>query len=202
MRKEDYKEFQEFTETPCEVILKHVSTRWLSLEKCMGRMLSQWPALQSYFNSIPEAEKGGRPQRCMDGYNSVELKLTYHFLVYALKRLNKFNILFQVTILHTKNMVESSPIHFCSDVFFVLQSEGCKILHVLDEANDLLESYLACFVDKELLQANKSSLLNVQYKKRENQLSDLDLDLGSAARTYLTQIEEDVPEDVIANFYL
>ena len=59
-RKEDYHEFQEFTDTPNEVITKHVSTRWLSMQRCVDRILSQWDALQSYFSSIHEAERPGR----------------------------------------------------------------------------------------------------------------------------------------------
>lgn len=44
-RREEYKEFQIFTGVDIEEILKHVSTRWLSLEKCVGRTISQWEAL-------------------------------------------------------------------------------------------------------------------------------------------------------------
>ena len=34
-----------------EQMLKHVSTRWLSLESVVSRTLRQYPALQSYFQS-------------------------------------------------------------------------------------------------------------------------------------------------------
>ena len=66
------------------------------MEKSVKRILSQWPALQSYFSSVKEAERPGRAKRCMLAYESVSVKLTYHFLSYALTRLNKFNVLFQV----------------------------------------------------------------------------------------------------------
>ena len=32
-------------------IIKHVSTCWLSLGKCLDRMLTEWDALKSYFVS-------------------------------------------------------------------------------------------------------------------------------------------------------
>lgn len=58
-RKEKY-----FTDTEPIKILKHCSTRWLSLEKCVNRLLHHWSALQSYFNSHEDVEKPGRVKGC------------------------------------------------------------------------------------------------------------------------------------------
>ncbi|VDI23085.1 Hypothetical predicted protein [Mytilus galloprovincialis] len=45
----------------CEIkthkILKHVSTRWLSLGKCLERLLEQWDALKMFFEQEYEIEK-------------------------------------------------------------------------------------------------------------------------------------------------
>ena len=41
----------EFTNTHILKVIKHVSTCWLSLGKCLDRMLNQWDALKSYFVS-------------------------------------------------------------------------------------------------------------------------------------------------------
>ena len=38
----------EFTNTLIRKIIKHVSTHWLSLGKCLDEMLIQWDALKSY----------------------------------------------------------------------------------------------------------------------------------------------------------
>lgn len=57
-----------FTDTPKEVITKHISTRWLSLQKCVDRILSHWNALQSYFNTIGEAERPGWAKCCKAAY--------------------------------------------------------------------------------------------------------------------------------------
>lgn len=59
-RKEKYKEFLDFTDTEPSKIIKHSSSRWLSLEKCVNRLLDHWTALQSYFNSHDDVEKPGR----------------------------------------------------------------------------------------------------------------------------------------------
>ena len=40
-----------FTNTHIRKVIKHVSTRWLSLGKCLDRTLTQWDALKSYFIS-------------------------------------------------------------------------------------------------------------------------------------------------------
>ena len=49
-RKEELREFQEFTGTKELKIIKHCKTRWLSLEKVVRRVLQQWAALHGYFD--------------------------------------------------------------------------------------------------------------------------------------------------------
>ena len=44
-----------FTSEP-QTILKHCPTRWLSLLRCVGRFISQFDGLKSYFLSCSEAE--------------------------------------------------------------------------------------------------------------------------------------------------
>ncbi|KAI0211424.1 hypothetical protein LSAT2_003748, partial [Lamellibrachia satsuma] len=158
VRKEDYKEFQSFTETPVEVIVKHICTRWLSLEKSVKIILSQWPALQSYFASVKESERPGRANRCMVAYTNVLVNLSYQFLSYALALLNRFNVIFQ--------------------------AEGCMILQLLDETKDLLRTYLSTFVKRDLLQ-RAEDILQVDYNNPDNQVSDVELDVGTAARRHV-----------------
>ena len=50
-RKSILREYMEFTNTHIRKVIKHVSTRWLVLGKCLGRTLTQWDALKSYFVS-------------------------------------------------------------------------------------------------------------------------------------------------------
>ena len=78
---------------PHEVITKHVTTRWLSLQKSVDRILSHWDALQSYFNSI-ESDTPGLAKRCKDSYSSQSTKLYFKFLTYGLARLNIFTLFF------------------------------------------------------------------------------------------------------------
>jgi hypothetical protein len=45
------KDFMEFNNNVVRKVIKHVSTRWLSLGKCLERTLKQWDSLESYFLS-------------------------------------------------------------------------------------------------------------------------------------------------------
>ena len=67
-RIEIFREFQDFTGVDFQKILKHCSTRWLSLLKCIQRILGQWPALQSYFSSHEDVEKKGHVKICAKHY--------------------------------------------------------------------------------------------------------------------------------------
>ncbi len=44
-------EFYSFCDIDYQKIVKHVNTRWLSLERAVSRMLQQLPGLKSYFLS-------------------------------------------------------------------------------------------------------------------------------------------------------
>ncbi|CAM4597183.1 unnamed protein product [Leuciscus chuanchicus] len=51
-RRESLKEFCQFRE-----ILQHVSTRWLSLDPAISRLMQSWTDLRSYFISLEETNK-------------------------------------------------------------------------------------------------------------------------------------------------
>ena len=47
-RKEDLRKYLEFACDTVHKVLKHVSTRWLSLVKCINRILDLWDGLRPY----------------------------------------------------------------------------------------------------------------------------------------------------------
>ena len=58
-----FKRWEQFSEIQAEFedirplhVLKHSTTRWLSLLRCLKRLLHQWPALHSYFDRRAEEE--------------------------------------------------------------------------------------------------------------------------------------------------
>ncbi|XP_071041980.1 zinc finger protein 862-like [Parasteatoda tepidariorum] len=56
-RREEFKEFQDFTNTPTHNILKLYDIRWLSLGQCVDRILEQWDALLLYFTEQHLSER-------------------------------------------------------------------------------------------------------------------------------------------------
>ena len=103
-KRKEYKEFLEFTDVEPLKLLKHVSTRWLSLERCVNRFLQQWPALVSYFESHADVEKPGRVKRCADYLRNAEMKAYFHFLSFILEPLNEFKTLFQTDATQTARL--------------------------------------------------------------------------------------------------
>ena len=100
-------------------ILKHVSTRWLSLEKVVGRTLHQWDAMRSYFLSHKDVEKEGKVKKIAEYLGNPAVKLYFYFLAFILQPLNEFNVACQVC----KHLFNSSkkvvkPNIFKSDSIF------------------------------------------------------------------------------------
>lgn len=171
LRKETLKEFQDFTDTAEEKILKHVTTRWLSLEKCIHRTLSQWPALQSYFTSHNEVEKPGKIHTIAKHLQSIETRLYFLFLDFILTPLNEFNTTFQ--------------------------TDAVKIVQLDGEMRRLLRKFLGKFVQVQVIKQN--SLTNVPFDNEENQLPDHLLAVGMRARATLS--EDEVDPNVQARFF-
>lgn len=79
-RKQDLREFQEFTGTSQLKILKHCKTRWLSLERAVKRVLVQWDALYAYFDKEAESNHAARVLRLDAHFKSQKTKLVLLFL--------------------------------------------------------------------------------------------------------------------------
>ena len=89
-RKQELKEFAEYCDQPYRKIIKHVSTRWLSLETGLGRSLQQLPSLTSYFLSQGNMGKAGIIK------NQLENPLTEIYLMFyqsALRTFTPVNVL-------------------------------------------------------------------------------------------------------------
>lgn len=50
-RKQTLKEFQVLCNVDTKKIIKHVSTRWLSLGQCLSRLMTRWEPLSSFFRT-------------------------------------------------------------------------------------------------------------------------------------------------------
>lgn len=98
-RKEEYKEFLKFQDVDPLKILKHVSTWWLSLHKCVTCTIHHWPALLSYFKSHKDGDKDGRVKRVADQLENPEMKMYFQFLEVILTPLSEFSTAFQASLI-------------------------------------------------------------------------------------------------------
>lgn len=173
-RKEKYKEFLEFTDTEPIKILKHCSTRWLSLEKCVDRLLHHWPALQSYFNSHEDVEKPGRVKRCASYLSNPEMRLYFNFISFILQPLNDFNTMFQ--------------------------ADESRIGYLKDEITILLRKFMGKFVKAKVIQSAED-LTDVPFKDTECQLHDNIIAIGVTTRAYMVDHADDIPPSALSRFF-
>lgn len=82
-----------FTSEP-QTILKHCTTGWLSLLRCVGRYLTQFDGLKSFFLSCSEAETSKVVSILQQLENPLTKPLLL-FLSFLLPAMDKFNRLFQ-----------------------------------------------------------------------------------------------------------
>ena len=165
-RKEEFKEYEHFTDTEPLKILKHAATRWLSLERCVKRTIAQWPALESYFKSHTESDKPGQVKQLAEQFESTQVRLYFMFLSFILGPMNEFNTAFQ--------------------------TDECSIGLLIPEINRLLRKFMAKFVKMAVIKDLADDLTKVPYRDEENQHSNEYLAIGTSARLYLAENKENL----------
>ncbi len=149
-----------FTSEP-EVILKHSTTRWLSLLRCVRRYINQYEGLKSYFLT------------CDNRTNKVEsitarledplvLPLLY-FLSYILPHIDRFNCIFQKSY----------------------QNTTCQ-LYV--EINRLVKLYAANLLTSASIQASGTNLKNLKF---DSQLENEHLGIGTETWAAISVFEQE-----------
>jgi len=86
-------EYMEFCDQEYAKILKHGSTRWLSLERCVQRTLEKYAGLKSYFLSESFAEARFERLHCAFENPLTEVALFFHHA--SIPLFTKFNKLLQ-----------------------------------------------------------------------------------------------------------
>lgn len=92
-RKGKLTEYFEFCNQEYQTVLKHLSVRWLSLERCMERILKKLPSLKAYFQS--EDFQDDRFQRLNHWFSNPLLEPSLLFNTAAITIFNSFNCLLQ-----------------------------------------------------------------------------------------------------------
>ena len=144
---------QEFDGIAPSRVLKHCSTRWLSLKRAIKRLLILWPALYYFDREIGKSDKE-RVKRVAKALSNVETKLYCQFVSFALKQLNCFNVAFQTS--------------------------ASKIGTLQQNVRNLLRSFLSNFIRPELLAATSNEDIHTfSYENPSNQLSNDELGIGT-----------------------
>lgn len=177
-RKEEFHEFQVFTGVKEVKIIKHCKTRWLSLEKCVQRVLEQWSALYAYFDRISEEDGSARVIRLDQHFKSQLTKLVFYFLEFALDSMCKFNGIFQLSL----PMLPS------------LKAEVNRLLKIL------LGRFLKLDVIKKV-EEETSDFSSINLNDSSLHLPDKDLGIGHKTWGYLTEIEDDIDRRTKKQFF-
>lgn len=173
-RKEEYREFLEFCDVAPLKILKHASTRWLSLQRCVNRFLQQWPVLLSYFESHEDRERPGHVKWCADYLASLEMKAYFMFLSFILEPLNTFNTIFQ--------------------------TDATQIAVLIPEMNRLLRLFMAKFVTMRAIKS-AADLTKVSFADRSQQLDNDILAVGMKMRTMLADSADDLGDITVRRIF-
>ena len=165
-RQNELKHFQRECGVALSKILKHGSTRWLSLQTCVIRLLDQWEPLKRYFGEEVSCTKQPHDR---------------------LRRINRF---FQdnMSKLYCLFLSEVLPVFTTQNLLLQTNSPQLHRLHsILHEAfTDLFTRYV-----KPRAVAKCSSIYELDHANRDNQLNRNDLIIGQNTRTYLQELKED-----------
>ena len=146
-------------------ILKHCTTRWLSLERCVKRLIDQWPALFAYFDrQVDILPTDDRVSRVAKQLGDPEVKLFCHFVSFAMKPFNKFSIAFQ--------------------------THASRIGTLQSDVRKLLKAFMSNFIDPNVLR-EADDVTSINYRDINKQLSDDELGIGTSTRLLLCGEFED-----------
>ena len=135
------------------------------MERCIKRIIDQWPALRAYFDREVDIKPGNeRVQRIAQQLWKPMVKLVCHFVSFALKPLNKFNIAFR--------------------------THASRIGSLQSDVRSLLRGYLSNFIKPEVL-SGTDDVTSIDYLDQNNQVSDDELGIGTSTRLLLCEELED-----------
>ena len=162
-RKVSLQRYCDFCDTAYREIVKHVNTRWLSLERAVGRVLQQYSALKSYFQS--EEDSNPRFQRLKKLFADPMTEVYLFFYQATLQTFVNFNQF--------------------------LQREDPIISLVAQQIQSFLLKLVGKFLSTVVIRAARSDLSKIGYADASNQLSDQEILIGMATRMCLNKLQED-----------
>lgn len=152
-------EFADFLDIEYREVIKHVNTRWLSLETAVRRNFDMYPALKSYYLSNTESNPRFKPLKQQFADPMVEV---YHFFFQAVLPTFTF------------------PNQF-------LQREDPCIYAALRQLNGFFQRHLGKFVQNDKIKAAKT-VDKVKFEGESRQLKDGQLFIDFATDKCLTNL--------------
>jgi hypothetical protein len=157
-RKQELLQFSNFCDQEYRGVIKHVCTRWLSLESSVERVLQQLPSLRSYFasqsNRVPKV-------KCLDCIlNDPRTEIHLLFMLHALQAFKDFNLL--------------------------LQNQDSLIAVLGDESHKFTNKIASKFMKPQCIKDTGGA--DVDVDNEEHWLSDMDLIVGFTTRQKVTQL--------------
>ena len=167
----EFANMQELFDVEQKRMLKHVCTRWLSIGRCLTRLLHNWVALKAFFKAEKEThdKKTKKSDDAEKPYAARTVDSVHTFLK---SPTNKLYVLF---LEYTVKVFD--------DVLVNLQSDEPKI-HVLRQSLlKVLRNLLVRFVKPAAIRG--VSLVDVNFKSPYNLKNDSELVIGDAARAFI-----------------
>ena len=174
-RKHRLAQFQEMHDVEQQKMLKHVCTRWLSIGRCLERLLKNWDALKAFFKEEQKTATGRGSAATQERVNRVVL-----FLKSPTNRL-------YCIFLHYTNQV-------FNEVLVSLQSSEPKVHSLLRSLNKLLLDIFIRFVKPVAIQG-KCSMSEVQYKVGYHAKANSDLIIGEESRAFIADKDQNALRD-------
>lgn len=176
-RKEIFQSYQVFCDVETRKILKHSSTRWLSLMKCIDRVLRQYDTLKSYFSSCLSEKKASDKNKKKSKIAILAEQLN--------DAITKVYMLFLHSVL---------PVF---DSFTALLESEEPLIHKVRECiMKLVKELLGRFVNMQCIHEAKDSLLDIDYEDPTLQLRDRQLRIGFATRQFIQKEDLEGTSDV------
>lgn len=176
---EDLAYHQDLLDLEKHKILRYVETRWLSLIPVADRLLEQYSALLSLFNSMKSNKsmmKQPRVQRIVKAINEPSTRLYLTFLGHGLRIFEMFEKRFQ--------------------------SESPLIHRLYSDLSDCFQTLMLRFLRPEVVQSvDIRKLKESNLAERGNMLSDEKLAIGQKAKDYLSKCGDAISNSAKKCFY-
>ena len=187
-RREDYRKMEDITDVVGEYVMRHSSTRWLTMKYVLVRIIDQWKNLKEYFlKYLPKQKEFKR---------SISETKRYKQIVELLK--DDLAVLFMSFAAFLAHQYESYLLTF--------QSEEPRIHMLYNGMGSLLSSLMSKFVNKKSLYVAGGEkdtlkpviqLLSLNVNLKENLKSKALIDIGTKAKLLLSEIPD---QDKVAFF--